>query len=258
MSAKPDRVPDWLLERLAAGELPDAQARELRERLSAQGEGHRLTDLAASNSEILAALPPKHVVVEIERRSALAKQPARKQAPFLLRQRWTLSMATACAAGLLMFFALREPTNSPGDTADDDGVKVKGPERMPELRIYRKGQAGPEVLRSNAQVHKGDTLQIRYVAAGKHYGAVASIDGRGVITFHLPEAPGAAAALERDGERALVHAYELDDSPGFERFVFVTSDAPFGTDAILPALKNGGALPSSFSTFELTLKKEAP
>jgi len=107
-------------------------------------------------------------------------------------------------------------------------------------------------------VHRGDTLQIRYLAAGKRFGVIASIDARGQITFHLPEAPGLAVALDRDGERALPHAYELDDSPGFERFLFVTSDAAFATAEVVQALKSGAALPASLTSFELPLKKETP
>jgi hypothetical protein len=126
------------------------------------------------------------------------------------------------------------------------------------LRIYRKTASGSELLRPNASVHRGDTLQIRYVAAGKRFGVIASIDARGQITFHLPEAPGQAVALGRDGERALPHAYELDDSPGFERFLFVTSDAPFSTAEIEQALKNGTALPPHLASFAMPLKKETP
>ena len=58
MAAGRDRVPDWLLERLAAGELPDSQAAEVRERLKAQGQQHRLTELADSSARILASRHP--------------------------------------------------------------------------------------------------------------------------------------------------------------------------------------------------------
>ena len=107
-------------------------------------------------------------------------------------------------------------------------------------------------------MHKGDTLQIRYVAAGKRFGVIASIDARGTVTLHLPETPGPAAALQRDGERTLPHAFELDDSPGFERFIFVTSDAPFATAEVASRLKSGHALPAALTAFELTLNKETP
>ena len=72
MASRADKVPDWLLERLAAGELPEEQALGLRARLDAQGEDERLAALVTSNAEILAALPVARVVPEIERRAAAA------------------------------------------------------------------------------------------------------------------------------------------------------------------------------------------
>jgi hypothetical protein len=173
---------------------------------------------------------------------------------------WALSAVAACAVGLVVMLLVRDRGTSaipsPGE-AQPEIIGVKG-ELKPVLRIYRKTALGSEILRAHAPVHRGDTLQIRYVAAGKRFGVIASIDSRSQVTFHLPESPGAAVALDRDGERALSHAYELDDTPGFERFVFVTSSAPFATAEIAQALKSGNALPASLALFELPLKKEAP
>jgi hypothetical protein len=258
MAATMNKVPDWLLERLAAGELPPEQAAELRLRLQAQGDEHRLSALADSNAETLAALPPEQIVPEIKQRmvSATRARPTVRR----LRPMWTLSAVAACAAGLAGLLVVRDhgavTQPGPGETQPEI-ISVKG-DVKPALRIYRKTSAGSELLRPQAAVHLGDTLQIRYVAAGKRFGVIASIDARGQITFHLPEAPGQAVALERDGERALPHAYELDDSPGFERFLFVTSDAPFSTAEIDQALKNGTALPPHLAAFAMTLKKETP
>jgi hypothetical protein len=259
MAATIDKVPDWLLERLAAGELPPKQAAELRLRLRAQGEEHRLSALAASDAESLAALPPTRIVPEIIRRAAISADRARP-AVRRLRPLWALSAVAACAAGLAVMLVVRDhgavTQPGPGETQPEI-ISVKG-DVKPALRIYRKTNAGSELVHAHASVHRGDTLQIRYVAAGKRFGVIASIDARGQITFHLPEAPGQAVALERDGERALPHAYELDDSPGFERFLFVTSDAPFSTAEIEQALKNGTALPPQLASFAMPLKKETP
>ena len=145
---------------------------------------------------------------------------------------------------------------TPGEEQPET-IGIRGDLR-PALRIYRKTKTGSELLRAHAPVHRGDTLQIRYVAAGKRFGVIASIDARGQVTFPLPESPGPAVALERDGERALPHAYELDDSPGFERFLFLTSNAPFTTAEIAQALKSGSTLPAPLAAFELALKKETP
>jgi len=259
MAKANDKVPNWLLERLAAGELPPAQAAALRQRLQAQGESHRLAELAGSNAEILSALPPGQVVSEIKRRAPLTADKARP-AGRRLRPMWAMSAVAACAAGLAVMMVVRDhgavTQSGPGETQPEI-INVKG-EVKPALRIYRKTNAGSELLRAHASVHRGDTLQIRYVAAGKRFGAIASIDARGLVTFHLPEVEGPAVVLDRDGERALPHAYELDDSPGFERFVFVTSDAPFTTTEVIQALRDGRGLPAPLAMFEIALKKEAP
>jgi hypothetical protein len=256
MASRADKVPDWLLERLAAGELPEEQALGLRARLDAQGEDERLAALVTSNAEILAALPVARVVPEIERRAAAARRQTgtRRVRPLL-----ALSMAATCAAGLVMILAVRDHPSAvppPPHEVAPESIGIKG--LSPSLRIHRKTRAGSEMLPASALVRKGDTLQIRYVAAGKRFGIIASIDARGTVTLHLPEAPGPAAALDRDGERALAHAFELDDSPGFERFVFVTSDTPFATADVASYLKNDRPLPAALAAFELTLKKETP
>lgn len=260
MAAMHDRVPDWLLERLAAGELPEAQAAELRERLKSRGEEHLLTSLADSNAKILASLPPDKIVPEIERRAGQAAARTKTVSVRRLRPVWALSAVTACAAGLAFMLVVRHHEANRQPTSDEsqpESITKRG-DLKPKLRIYRKISAGSEILGAQSSVHRGDTLQIRYVAAGKRFGVIASVDARGQVTFHLPESPGSAAALERDGERALPHAYELDDSPGFERFYFVTSDAPFTTTDIGLALKSGTSLPASLAAFEMTLKKETP
>ena len=254
------RIPDWLLERLAAGELPLNQATELRERLKEQGEEYRLSDLATSNAEILATFPPERIIPEIDRRASALDGHSKPVAVRRLRPLWALSMITACAAGLAMVLAVRDHKGATWPTPGEEqpeSIGIKG-DLKPLLRIYRKTGSGSELLSAHASVHRGDTLQIRYVAAGKRFGVIASIDARGLITFHLPESAGPATALDRDGERALPHAYELDDSPGFERFLFVTSDDPFTTAEIAQALRTGTALPARLTSFELPLKKETP
>ncbi len=250
------KIPDWLLERLAAGELPDAQANELMKRLRESGCEQRLDEIRRSNEAILSAHAPQAVADEIRRRLAVARRPSPEPR---LRPLWALSMATACVAGLAMLWAVRDHRGAvvTGLAERSDEERTKG-DVKPELLVYRKTAAGSEELHGYAIVRRGDTLQIRYVAAGKNFGIIASTDSRSHITFHLPEAPGPAAQLLRDGERALPHAYELDDSPGFERFVFVTAETPFDSNDILPLLKNGSPLPARFSWYELALKKETP
>ncbi|HVU52859.1 MAG TPA: ActD-like protein, partial [Polyangia bacterium] len=60
MTTREDRTPDWLVERLALGELDAAAAADVRRRLAAEGRDAdaELAALAASSREILDAHPP--------------------------------------------------------------------------------------------------------------------------------------------------------------------------------------------------------
>lgn len=251
------RVPDWLLERLAAGELPERVARELSERLDDAGERSRLLALEASNAEILQAHPPALVLASVERRAAL--RPARPRATPAF---WPL-LAFGGSAALALALVLdavpeRDPSVSPlAREADAEQLIAKGLE--PYLSIYRRTRASPERLPERARVRAGDTLQLAYVAAGQRFGVVASVDGRGAVTLHLPEAAGRAAALDDGGETALPHAFELDDTPGSERFVFVTGAAPFDTGAVVAHLEGKlPRLPAGLSLRSTELEKSSP
>ena len=101
-------------------------------------------------------------------------------------------------------------------------------------------QEQPERLSDGARAARGDLLQLAY-AAGRdgRYGVLLSIDGAGRVTQHLPETgAGAAATLRSPNEIHLPTAYELDDAPGFERFVLVSSTQPFPVAAALDAARS--------------------
>ena len=252
MGCTTERVPDWLLERLAAGELPATQARSLRERLVATGEQDRLDALASSNAEILEAHPVREVIAEVRRRGG--------RIPFIWRPLWALSFATVGAAALVLLL-VRTPAGqsrlnpSLGESAQE-AITIKG--LQPSLGLYRKTATGVERLGPASRLRAGDIIQVRYIAAGKRYGVVASCDARGSVTLHLPETPGESVELTKDGERALAHSYELDGSPGFERFVFVTADVPFDTELVIRSLKQGAVLPRALATWSITIEKETP
>jgi len=249
MTTQANKVPDWMLERLAAGELPASRAAELRATLAAQGEEHRLAEIAESNAQILAELPAEQVAAEVQRRATARQAPARRPRPVFA---W--SLATAGVAGLALFLATRTGVEPKRPECKGE-ICFKGP---PSLRIHRQTKSGVELLDRESILHEGDSLQIGYIASGKRFGVVASVDARGAITLHLPEKSGPAVALESGGLHRLPHSYELDDSPGFERFVLVTSDSSFTTAEVESALKSGGGWPPRSTVYELTLRKAAP
>jgi len=168
-------IPDWLLERLAAGELPSGQADELRKRLRQSGREQRLDEIRRSNEAILSAHAPRAIATEIRRRLAIAGRPlsARRLRPLSaqrprrssaqrLRPLWALSMATACVAGLAMLWAVRDHRGSivtgPAQQADEE--RTKG-DVKPELLVYRKTAIGSEELHGYAVVRRGDTSSSR-------------------------------------------------------------------------------------------------
>ncbi len=235
MGFERDELPQWLLERLAAGELPEDAARRVWARLQASGEGRRLAELHRSNRELLAAHPPAQVAAEVHRR--LGRRRSRLVLPVL---------AFGMAAALL---AVPQP-----EVTREKGLVAP---THPRLAVYRQSDSPPRPLPPSSRVRAGDVVQVEYAAAGRRFGVVASVDARGQVTLHLPEQPGAAAPLEPAGEHPAPSALELDDSPGFERFVFVTGDVPFPTSLVVRALRDGQPL-RGLDVAEIVLQKGTP
>jgi len=73
------------------------------------------------------------------------------------------------------------PLLGPGDGPGD---RVKGLE--PTLLLFRKTPEGSEPLKDGAAARAGDLIRIGYRAAGQRWGVIVSVDGRGVVTRHLP------------------------------------------------------------------------
>lgn len=183
---------DLWYERVALGEItPDELTAEERERVDA---------IVTSNAAILEHLPPAGVRREVERRSATT--PTKKRWPLLLVPTF------AAAAALALVFVGESPTE-----------RTKGDAR---LVVHEKTATGIEQVRAGDALERGALLQVGYTPGGNGYGAVVSIDGRGVVTLHWPASPSAwSPTVETEGG-TLPSAYELDDAPRFERFFLVT------------------------------------
>jgi hypothetical protein len=145
------------------------------------------------------------------------------------------------------------------------GDRIKG--LRPALALLRKSERGSEALADGDVARPGDLVRIGYRAAGRAYGVILSIDGRGAVTLQLPTGGGRAAALQSGDTVLLGQSYELDDAPRAERFFFVTSDQPFDVapvlDAARAAAKRSGApprtlaLPPPLEQFTFQLSKGA-
>jgi hypothetical protein len=240
MKMAPDqaRVPDYILEQYALGELPTREMEELDRRLKTDLElAERLEALHESNEEILHDHPPESFAAAVARRL----EPARAaESRGLLRRsslsRWGLLAPALAAAAVLVIIWIgpQEPPIPGGNgTVPSGTVRVKG--LQPQMRIYRQLAGGVEQLAADAEVGNHDVLQISYIAAGRPYGTIVSIDGRGAVTLHFPDSIGAATDLDPEGEIPLPHAYEIDDAPDFERFFLVMADTPIAVSEILRA-----------------------
>lgn len=227
------RVPELLLERLAAGELDDAAARAVRARLEAEEGGlARLDAIRRSDEEVLAAYPPARMAKDIEDRLRVEQAAERE------RRRgagvWIGLPAAAAVAALLLVVVVPRDVAT-GSDGDVETILTKGAE--PRLRVFVRTPDGARALDEGAVARRGDVLQLAYVAAGQAYGVIASVDGGGGVTLHLPHRGGPAVALERGGLVRLDSAFELDDAPGYERFFFVTSAEPFSSALVEEAAR---------------------
>jgi len=224
MSTHRAAVPDRVLELFALGELPAPEARALEERMRQDAElAARLEALRASDREILARHPPAAVAREVRRRLDTGR-PGRWRLPMLL--------AGPALAGALAVALLVRPATVEQAGGDD---RIKGARPQLVALVVRGGRA--ERLADGALVAPGDAIQLAYAPAGMRYGVIVSIDGRGGVTLHWPEDPREPARLEASGHVVLPHAFQLDDAPGFERFIFVAAATPIDVTRVVEAAR---------------------
>ena len=210
-----------LVEKALLGELPE-QAE-----LPADA-AQRLDELRLDNQAILDKYPAARVAKEIRRRHSEHKSPER---------RWAMILLPAAAAPLVLAAVLWGPRgkiDSAGQgTGGDDStmvgvdtdVQLKG--QGPDLRLYRRRDGtAPERLSDGSIVHPKEVLQLAYLAAGRGFGVIVSVDGRGNVELHHPRSPDEPPVLTRGGEQPLLRGYQLDDAPRFERFFLVTAKNP--------------------------------
>ncbi len=272
------RTPHLLIEQLRLGELPAKRRKEL---LEEPETAERLRLLEQSDAEILERYPTGRMAERIRER-AKAEGVARRR-PLDLPSRVIPRIASSLrrvegrarlvplltAAILVVGVALIPILLSTGQRSaggsEKSSVRVKG--ILPTLHIYRETAKGIELLADGSSVRRGDLLQIGYVAGAARYGMIFSVDGSGAITLHYPEREDAVPLLKPGGEVLLPFSYELDAAPRFERFLFVTSAAPFSVREILEIMRRTEArqgatalpsLPHAFGLVTLTLKKGGP
>lgn len=212
----PRTLPEPLLERVHVG---DADAASY----GIATDDPRLAALRASDAEILAANPPR-VVAALVRERARHADTARARWPRLM-----LGAAPVLACVAAFFLVAREESAPRDDVLEI--TREKGGE--PSLLVLL-GQEGETALPLVGKARPGAVLQLVTVARHPGHAVVVSIDGRGAVTLHFPSSPTGDTALPV-GEARLPQSFELDDAPGFERFVLISSPAPIDVNAVLAA-----------------------
>jgi len=230
-------IPDWKLERFLIGELPpEEMARLRREEEKSSSFRKRLEALRESDRDILEKYPVASMSRLILNRTGQSAGSRMREKARTLSRFWALPALPIAAVILLLtlFPALfdRGDRDQPGpDFTRMTRIKGSGA----SLSLHRKTDSGSEQLKDGDPAHEHDLILIQYQPAGKMYGVILSIDGRGTINRHLPEKGQWAGLLEQEGSVPLDFAYELDDAPDWEKFYFVTSDSMFEVSTVIRA-----------------------
>jgi hypothetical protein len=132
------------------------------------------------------------------------------------------------------------------------GIKGSGD---PSLQVYLKTDMDPVNLEPGAPLTQGDLIQVTYNSAGRNYGMIVSLDGRGSTFLHLHDAEKSVKLIQ-NGAVNLPYSYELDDAPTFERFYFYTSDQSFDYQLVEEHLRRGAALPQFIDFTQIEFTKE--
>jgi hypothetical protein len=242
-------ISDYQLERYLLRELPAADLAAVAREIAADPAlGERLAALERSNQELHRRFSPEWMSGQIELKRQVSRQRESKQQ----RSGYRLWAVPAVA---LLLAVVAVPALFDASPEEEPHIRIKGGGDGPQLTIFRKVPQGEERLSDGALARSGDLVQIIYRSGGLRYGAILSVDGRGAVTQHLPVAGGKAVSLA--AKDTLDYAYELDDAPRRERFVFVAADIRFDLQEIIGQLNEGSTLASTAELhyFEFTLNK---
>jgi len=252
MTTSSTPVPELLLEQLALGEIEPADERWLRSQLDAAEIERRIAALRAADARFHAQHPAEPILNAIDAKLRIERAKRDVDARSKLPMRALLP--SLAVIGCALFFLARPATN------DSVGPRIELPEKIlikglaPHLVLYRRVGERADTLSDGAEARRGDMLQVGYVAAQAEHGVIVSIDGAGAVTLHFPDSEVASTQLQGKGEQLLMHAYELDAAPSFERFVFVTGKKPIDVTKVLEAARSLARTPARAQRAALSLE----
>jgi hypothetical protein len=262
-------IPDVVLERFRLGELPREAAQPLEARLRQDPAlAQRLALLALDDEDVRREHPPDRLARDVLQR---LRDRATSRGARSRRAAWIVPAASAAMVLVLALTARHEGWFTPGTPPSADVAPAADEERPKGARdalvIYQNTQFGAELLEDGEVVTRGDLVRVGYRVEERGYGAIVSLDGRGVLTLHLPAEGTRAVPLETSGTVLLDRAFELDDAPRVERFFLVRSPEPFELGPVLDAVRRAAAgdageatnlrLPPRFTFTVFTLRKDS-
>ena len=226
-------ISDWKLERFRLNELPEEETRAVQRALDEDPDlSARLEALEGSDRKIHESYPIDWVARQVARRLE------RRGMPSISRFGPRLALAAVMVLAVVFAIYLPGPEVPPAwDRKGMDGIRLKGVK--PDLLLYRKRASEVEQLADSSVAYAGDLIQICYRAAGKPFGVIVSVDGRGTVTRHLPASGTSAVRLIQGDPVPLDYSYELDDAPKWERFYFLTADTFFDVRDVAQAAEGG-------------------
>jgi len=237
----PSAIPDVILERFRLGELPMDVARQITVRAATDPIlDARLGELVRSDATIRNELGPKWLS------SAVADRASTKSFD---RPVTRLTTWAAAAAIVLITVTILPPLAGwrpwRAATPTLPGPEMASPDRIKgdavALMIYRSTGGSSEALADGDAAATGDLVRVAYRASEARFGIIISIDGRGLVTRHLPVTGESAIALRPGEVVPLPNAYELDDAPRWERFFLISSEKPFDVGPVIDAAQKATA-----------------
>ncbi|MBU1240934.1 hypothetical protein KKF84_06075 [Myxococcota bacterium] len=241
-------VPDLLLEQYLLGELPKEKAEALAGLLAGdEALEARLEALRHDDEAILVSYPPRVIVHKIQERTENARGNFPGGQRMARMAFVSLSLVLISVVGAWYFSRSSDGTQEPRFTPGNPGTvvgttRIKGSD---SLMVFLKTSGSAVRLHDRQAVSAGDVIELQYRSPLKH-GVVLSVDGRGAVTLHFPRSPKQSTSL---AQRPAPRAYELDDAPRFERFIFITSHGPLPVEALLKRARKAGDLMSGDPLF---------
>jgi hypothetical protein len=267
MDERPKSEPHPLaLERWLLGEASADEARRVEASLDPAARAQLRQRDAALRAYLAEAQPAEAFTARVRQRAAEQTRRDARAAPLGGASKW-FAVGGMAAVTATLLFALRPGGRSPlpSGSRGEDHASETVPSAPPatterskgldfDLRVYRQRGSAVERLAAGSEAAPHEVLQLGYVRAGYAHGVLLSLDGRGGVTMHFPREASESTRLPAgSGEQLLPEAYELDDAPGFERFIFVGAARPLPVDDVLSAARALAADPKRAETAPLAL-----